>query len=328
MLKILKTNQLPANLVFVIYILILRLPYLILHDCQQEINQYGVLNMLYDGLFENKYTILAIQTILLVVQAAIINTLIIRYRMMRDPNLYPGLMWVLINTLFPEYFCKFPFILANLFLLLAVVELFKTYKKNNAAMEIFNTGFYIAIAALFKPGFIIFLLVFMMGIQILRAVKFKEYLLMLSGFFTVVILVFTYFYWNDSLSELYARQIEIFDLNNSFVSIKNGSYKLTFMILLIVIALFYYAKIIFKQSIQNIKYIEILYLLLACGIIINIVVIEHKIDNFLCIALPLSIFGGLILNIISSRRAEIVHLLFIFFIYFWQFGPELKNISL
>lgn len=328
MLKILKTNQLPANLVFVIYILILRLPYLILHDCQHEINQYGVLNMLYDGLFENKYAILAIQTILLVIQAAIINTLINRYRMMRDPNLYPGLIWVLINTLFPEYFCKFPFMLANLFLLLAVVELFKTYKKNNAAMEIFNAGFYLAIAALFKPGFVLFLLAFMIGIQILRAVKFKEYILMCAGFFTVVILVFTYFFWNDALPQLYSRQIEIFDFSNTFVTIKNGIYKFAFIILLIAIALFYYGKIIFKQSIQNIKYIEILYILLAFGAIMNIMIKEHKIDNFLSIALPLSIFGGLILNNISSRRAEIVHLLLIFFIYFWQFGPELKNISL
>lgn len=324
MLSILRSNQLISNAVFILYMLVLRLPYLWQHDCTEAVKHPGILGELLFGMLmpANKYALLAIQTIIVVLQAAILNSLINKTRMMRDVNLFPGFIWVIVVCLFPEYLCDTTLLFANLFLLLSVRELFGVYRKIAVAQGIFNTGFFLSIAIFFYPGYTFFIVAVMFGLQILRAPKFKEYLMLFSGLVVPVILISVVYFWQDSLAVLIDRQTTVFGFNYSFQPHDNGIFKLGFIILSILVCLLGYSKIIFKQSIQNIKYIEILYIILLSGIAMTFFIQDRNIEQFLSITLPVSVIGGLILYNISTHLGEMIHLLLIFIVYFWQFAPN------
>lgn len=303
--------------------LLLRLPYLLHHDCTVVVKHPGVLGRITENIMpENKYWLLVIQIIIVVLQAGILNATINKTRMMRDINLFPGFVWVVTVSLFPEYLCDTTMLFANLFLLLSVRELFGVYKKNSVAGGIFNAGLFLSMSVFFYPGFIFFTIAIILGLQILRAPKIKEYLMLCSGMLVPVILLTVLFFWNDSLHLIRQAQLDVFMFNFKFEPQSNGIYKLGFIILSILLCLLGYSRIIFKQSIQNIKYIEILYLLLFIGISMTFFIKDRNIEQYLSILLPVSVIGGLILYSISSSSAEMIHLLLIFIVFFWQFAPN------
>ncbi len=313
-----------ANSVFVVYMLILRLPYLLQNKCNLSTDQAGIFgNILDDIISKDKYFMLVFQIIIGVIQATIINSIANHYRMMRDANLFPGMVWILLICMFPDYLCNSTLLLANLFFLLSIRELFKVYKKTDIAENIFNIGFWLTTSSLFYPGFILFLFPVLIGLQILRSAKIKEFIMLLSGVVTPFIILFAIYYWNDELMFFKAKQLDVFAFNITFLPFKNGMYKAIFSMMIIGFSLFMYSKIVFKQSIQNIKYIEILYFVLLTGGLMTFFLEGRGIEQFLSIAIPLSFIGGVILFNISSQWAEVIHLLLIFAVYFWQFGPNL-----
>lgn len=304
--------------------LILRLPYLLNNSCILQVEHSGILGNLLEGyLTGSKYGMLGFQIIIGVTQAALLNSLTNNYRMMRDPNLFPGLIWILLICMFPENLCNNSILLANLFFMLCIQELFKLYKNSNVATSIYNTGFYLAISSLFYPGFILFLFPVIIGVQILRSSKIKEFVMLLAGVITPVIILFTIYYWNDNLPVLKMRQFDLISFNMNFQWVANGLYKLIFEMLLVTIVLFMYSKVMFKQSIQNIKYVEILYFLILTGGAMMFFAEGRGPEQYLSIAIPLSVLGGMILFNISPNLAELIHFLMIFAVYFWQFGPNL-----
>ncbi|MBL7831949.1 MAG: hypothetical protein JNK41_13040 [Saprospiraceae bacterium] len=325
MLSILRTNQLVANVIFVIYMLALKLPYMLHHECEIPAVNAGIFNVALSGLLPaNKYWVLVIQIVLVVAQATILNTLVNKFRMMRDANLFPGFVWVIVVNLFPDYLCNTSLLFADLFILLSVRELFAVYKKNEVSGGIFNIGFYLALSSFFYPGFLLFIIPVILGLQILRAPRFNEYVILFSGILSPIIIMSSLYYWNDELILLKSFQLDVFALNFTMKSINNGIYKMCFIVFLILVCLIRYPKVIFKQSIQNIKYIEILYFFMLTGGVMTFFIPDRGIEQFLSIILPISILGGLILFSIPQKWAEMIHLLLIFAVYFWQFAPSFK----
>jgi hypothetical protein len=304
--------------------LVLKLPYFINHAyLPAEISTGIVGSSFHELISANKFFLLAFQMVLIVSQATIINTLFNKYRFTRDPNLYAGLVWILVSCMFPFYFFSTSVLCANLFFLLAVAELFTVYKRSDATTVIFNIGIYLSTATFFLPSYWFFLIGFLMGLQVLRAPKLKEFLILSTGVLAPYILLCSYFYWNNSLESVYVEQLKSFSFNYKWVSVQNGLYKLIFIGIIVLTVLLKYGNIIFKQSIQNIKYIEICYIFLLIAVIQLFFNGGLNIEQFLSITLPLSILGGIFLFNIPSIWAELIHLFLIFAIYFWQFGPNI-----
>jgi len=88
---------------------------------------------------------------------------------------------------------------ANLFFILGMGSLFGIYKKHLPIATIFNSGLFIAIAALIYPPYIIFTLVLILGLLSLRNLEIREFLQMLSGVLTPIFLIGVYFFYKGEL---------------------------------------------------------------------------------------------------------------------------------
>lgn len=122
--------------------------------------------------------------ILLFANAVILTRFINNNRMMASPNWFPGMSYMLITSLFPEWNYFSPPLIVSTVFLFVIHHLFSVYNQPDAKGRIFNIGLALGIASfLFFPsaGFILWVL---LALVIMRPFRITEWILCLLGFAT------------------------------------------------------------------------------------------------------------------------------------------------
>ncbi len=265
---------------------------------------------------------------LVFLQAVFVNVICSSQRMTEEVTLIPGLTYLLISSSSPQFLCISPNLIANFFLILALYEMFETYNIYSCADKIYNIGVWIALAALFSPPYLFIIVLAWLGLGILRANKFKERVILLIGFISPFLLLFTYKYWTDSLAQFY--EIQFFQ-NFSFFDFKNVErfdllFTLSFFALLILISLFSIKTYNYRMKIRVQKNISILYFSLAISILTVLFQSGVNLQNLMVMIPALSILISINFVRMPRHWAEIVHLFLLAAVLVWQFIP-LLNLS-
>lgn len=325
MLNLFRTNQIAFNFLLILYALVLRSSVFVVATPQFPIVGEGVLSdWIYSWLGTSGTAHQIVGILLVFLQGVLINILVARFRMAREISLLPGLFYILIATAIPEFLVVSPALLANTFLILSLHELFVTYRKNNAAGNIFNTGFWLSIASLcyFPTTFLIILA--LIGLSILRAFRPDEFLILLVGFIVPYILCSVYFFWYDQLGEFYTQYLyEQFGALKLIGSVGWDNYlKFSFFGLLLLLALVSYNGLyIAKKNIQAQKTINILFWFLL--LTLPTLLFQTQIHNYhlILVTIPLGIFLSFNFQNLSRSAAEAIHLLLLAGILILQFKP-------
>lgn len=132
--------------------------------------------------FPSLYPVLAFA--LLFLQAVILTWFLNNQRMMSRSNYFPGMAYLLITSLFPEWnYFSAPLII-NTILLFVLSGLFKTYNQQNAKGAIFNIGMALGIAAfLFFPS-LTFIIWILLALMVMRPFRLNEWMLCIVGITT------------------------------------------------------------------------------------------------------------------------------------------------
>jgi hypothetical protein len=92
-------------------------------------------------------------SLIVYMQALIINRLCIKHRIAKEMTLIPGLVYITISAVIPDLLSLSPMLIGSTFIIIAVHLLFNTYNSVAAASDIFSAGFLIGLARLKKcPG--------------------------------------------------------------------------------------------------------------------------------------------------------------------------------
>ncbi|MGH1435037.1 MAG: hypothetical protein ACRBG0_11315 [Lewinella sp.] len=206
MLSIFRTNQLLAGIVILGYTLFLHLA---------DFWQSTVPLTPIPGLGNTWVTpwldaapnlCLGVVVVLLFLQAVFANAIIFAHRISSPVNLFPGVFVVLIGSLLPDFHVYSGYLIANVFLLLSLRSYLKAFRVNAAADHIFNTGFWIGIAALFVPAYLVFLLAYSAMLPILKSGKFRDQLIIIIGAIVPLYLVGIGYYWFDMMPLFWEQQ--------------------------------------------------------------------------------------------------------------------------
>lgn len=325
MLSIFRTNQIPTSILLIFYIFLLWgslfivpvewLPEAVGVFSQNILEWVGVHNWV------NRGTAI----FLLLFNATILNYIVSEHRIEYETTLFPGLFYVLISSAIPDFLHLSPILMGNTFLIFALLNLVKTYKKNHCAALIFNVGFWIAIASLFYFSFAVFVLWGLVCLGVLRAFKFSEWMMVLSGFFVPYLLVGTYHFWFDSFGEFWTQQvsqnISFLDFNSKNDITTNA--ELISFSLLILFSLGSAGVYNFKKNIQIQKKITVLYWLLFFAGLSVFFQANVTIAHFQIIAIPISTFLAMTFSNMTSRWAESFHFLLLVLILALQFKSVL-----
>ena len=311
MLGLFRTNQLGANLLLIIYIVILRLSGF-LFPMEWTPSQSGILSQhVYQAVGVTGWLPSLIGLLLVLIQAFTINVIAARFRISKEVTMIPGVFYILLMSTMPDFLQLPPVLLGNTFMIFAVMSLFQTYKKSSVSGSIFNTGFWIGMASLFYFSNILFVLFAIIGLGTLRALRINEILMVLIGAIIPYFLSGTFAFLGDTLPLFHHLQIEdnLGFLNFDWKPVWQNYATLGIFGVFSLLAFFSFGTYFQKQSIQAQKYIQVLYyFIIVAGLM---VFLQNGIrpSHLMLLAIPLSML--LPINFLSLKNKNLTSTLHI-----------------
>jgi hypothetical protein len=264
-----------------------------------------------------------ITALVLFLQAAMINRLVIKHRLSKTISLIPGLVYIVLMNALPEHRGMSPIILGNLFALLFLLNTFPILRLYQTEKYIFNMGFWSAVAGVVFPNYFVLILLAVVSLLILRSFSKRELGQVAVGFLCALVIIGTLFYLMNDLGGFWAS-FGTFQPRNLlfFFDFTSWSSSMILIVtyLLILIVLRNYYKVLAKQSIKEQKKLNLVYWLVALAFLGMIGNPNFNPSDLLSIAIPLSI----ILGIVTAKwklkfAAEFLHLLVVMGILYLHF---------
>lgn len=139
----------------------------------------------------------------LFLQAVLFTGFINAQRMMSRPNYFPGMAYMLITSLFPEWNYFSAPLLVNFILVLVLSGLFKIYNQPRALGAVFNIGLALGVSSfIFFPS-VTFIVWILLALAVMRPFRLNEWIVCIIGvttpfyFYAVYLFVTNTWSWNE-----------------------------------------------------------------------------------------------------------------------------------
>lgn len=259
--------------------------------------------------------------VVILCQAILINYITARFRLSEEITLFSGAFYILLCGSILELSNLPLALLANTFLIIVLYLLFETYRQSSSAAAIFNIGLWVGIGSLFHFSFILYLLLGIIGMNILRSWNTKEVLMLIIGVFTTYFLCGSVYFLYDAYPLFWEQQISknlaflSFELQNSWVSFVER----IFIALLIIISVLSQSIYAYKRNIQVQKFQSILYWTMIVAGISALIQTKAGMLQLVFVLPSLAIFMMYNFTRLEKSIAEILHLLWFFLVIALQF---------
>ncbi|MCB0658446.1 MAG: hypothetical protein KDC57_20015 [Saprospiraceae bacterium] len=258
MLSLFRRNHFFRSFLLLFYIGLLKLPlffYPIFEDHPQGIFSGWIVQAM-----PSKSSQLILTIFLVFFQAAFLNQLIIRNRIMREQNLYPGVIYALLTSLIPETSGLTSALMGMTFVLFAINLHFTLYKLGEFSGSVYQSGLWMTIAGLFYFPYFLFLIFLIISQSIVKFVKPLDIPRLLLGVITPFLLLFYFYLWNnrfeDFLPDVLYRYAGFVNLD--WTSDVNHYTRIILLAILIIASLFNYNNYVKKKNVQAIHKIDVL----------------------------------------------------------------------
>ena len=261
--------------------------------------------------------------ILLVAQALILNNIVAANKMTRSITLFPGVFYILVGSIVPEFNHLSPILLANTFLLIAVREFLRCVNIYAPSTLIFNYGFWLGIGSLFYYPYAIFIFLGFMGILTLRNPKVTEFLMIVSGFIVPYLFVGTYFYWTDQLDKFWTEITAGFGINGLSITLDYELIGLsTFGILFLLLLFFKNSSLYLRLRNIERKKLDFIYWAFLISIIIFTLQPAFHHQNIFVFVFPVGALLAFHFATMKNTWAELLHLILYLSIIAYQIGTS------
>lgn len=226
---------------------------------------------------------------LLFIQAIYLNQFINNRRLTNSSTYLPGMSYMLITSLFPEWNYFSAALLINTILLFVLSGLFRIYNQQNAKGTIFNIGLALGISSFLFLSSLAFVIWVLLALAIMRPFRLNEWLLCLLGiitpyYFYGVYLFFTnQWNWNNLIPYL---SVSIPDVKQS-AWVAGSTFLITIPFL---IGGYYVQENLRRMLIQVRKGWSLLLLYLLTAMIVPFVNSNYNFENWILAAIPFAAF--------------------------------------
>lgn len=253
---------------------------------------YTLLVDLLKNIFGNNfYFFFSLSLGLIFAQAMAINRFVNDIKLFPKITYVPGLLYVLCASLFREYLFFNPMLIVNTFIVFIVIKMFSIYKKAACQKEIFDVGLMIGICALIYFPSLSLLLLFFIGLSILRPFVWREWVIGIAGVLTPFFLAGTVYFWNDNLAKFFLATFE--SVYAEFNIAIEGGPELIWIggeiVIMVGISIYLLQNNFMKSPVQFRKFLT----LMLWGIVIlafsSLFLSKLMLNHFLILSAPLSI---------------------------------------
>ena len=266
-----------------------------------------------DALFgRSQLAYLALSTLLVVVQAFIFNTTLLRYKAYNESTYVPSLIYMLLSNIFYDFYTLSPVLLAVTFLLFALRNLFRLIVGTGTDETIFFLGVFMGIATLFYLQSIALLVAVLFSLLIFTGTKPRQYVLLLLGLILPLVIVFLYYGWGGGAEGFYWQYIRSFELlpSDNYLNLFSLSLVALVPLLFLLLGIYRYNN---SHSFNNyqVRLQQSMFYYLLMGVVAFVFTPEKSSYHLLLLLPPLAFYISHYFLLIRKRlKAELYFLVF------------------
>lgn len=250
------------------------------------------------------------------IQALLINNVVNENKVTTRKNYAVGLCFIILSSFFKESLLLTPASLSLTFALLALRSILPLIKKDKSYSDVFDIGFFTAIATLFYFPCVALILFVYIGLSTVRPFIVREWLALLLGILAPVFACFVFYFWNDNTGSMLAN-ISNTPFHQTFAGLAFGLFdwiSAGALLLIFIASAFLLPGILYSSLIQIRKFTTLFVLLVfffATAFFLQSSFSKSYLQLF---ALPLSFLLGMALVSIKNEFvSEVIHLILVLF---------------
>lgn len=265
--------------------------------------------------------------VLSLAQALLINNIVNENKMLAKKNYLAGLMFIITASFFKESLVLSPALLSLTFVIIATERMFSLIRKENAFGDVYDIGFLITIAGLFYFPAMLFILFAYIGLGTMRAFAYRDWVIILLGFISPLIVLFTWYFWFDKTGALLP---DLANMHNhtwlNRVQLKPEGWMLFgSMLLLTAASLVLLPGALYSSLIQVRKFSTTLIALLFLIAVAFTMQQTAHLSHWVLLSLPLGIIISMVIMQIKNKVvSEVIHLILILLVLAGQYLPVLN----
>jgi hypothetical protein len=274
--------------------------------------QNGILtNLIFNALGHYSLVIKMATIALLIYQAIQINRLVSLNRLTVENSLFAGVFYLLILSLSLEFIPLQAPLIANTFIIVMLMDIFKQTRNVDLHLNIFNVGLWAGLASLFYFPYIIFFPAGLLGVIYLRSFKSIDLFRALLGLLIPYFLVGTCLFLFDRLPELWtdhiAGALRFLDIQEP-LSWKGytllGFFGVTLFMSLASLNTFGNG-----LNIHVRRKISVLMIILMTSLLLMVLVSNTSVLSLLFLSIPVSVFLAIMFLKLEPQFGEVLHFL-------------------
>ena len=201
-----------------------------------------------------KWLAAIIAFILLYFESLLLNKTLADNNIVPKTTLIPAFVYFVFMSWSPFALTLHPVLIANLFLIFVLNNLFRVYGQQDAFRLVFKAGFLSAIASFFYfPAIFIIVLIFI-SLMIFRIFKWREWIISLIGLIIPYTFLTVYYLWFDKLEIMFGNYIAFFETLWQFkFSYDFFTNTIWIIILILFVISFIYIRLNIKEKNINIR---------------------------------------------------------------------------
>lgn len=325
MLRFFRSNQIFVAVILLVYLILIRLGALVGWVNPPAIpDSGGLFYQTWFGWMKAFPVISALTALLLVfIQAFAVNFLADEFRLLGDRNWFPGLLYGLTASAFPEYlFVSAPLVGAT-FLPGALWKIFRSFQKPNVQASILDSALWISTGSLFYPPLAWILVAGFAGLLVVRVFRFSEILIYTFGAIIPLFLGWLWFFWADQGSAF--RDLQWSHLFNFSLTLQEWRVDtwMKFGMLGVFTLLFLLAlpSALNRKGIQIQKFVSVLVWFLIVGILTTFLQPTWSFVNWIVPVTPAAVLLALGLqDYFKKWWIEPAHLMLLLFLFMIQYA--------
>jgi hypothetical protein len=240
---------------------------------------------------ESKTVSAVVSFVLLYGQALLLNYLVNEYRLMVKQNYLPGMAFMLITSLLPEWNYLSAPLVANTLVIGMFIYLFSLYHTANARGQVFNIGLLAGIASYIYFPSAAFVICVVLGLMILKPFRLNEIILFMLGCLTPYYFHAVYLFLTNRLSfaNFFPHIFFTIPVIKSSIWLAAGTLLLTIPFL----TGGYYVQVHMRKMLIQVRKnwsVMVLYLLLA--FFIPFINSDQSFQTWILVAAPFAAFHG------------------------------------
>lgn len=234
------------------------------------------------------YSIIAF--LLLYIQAITLNKLLNNHRLLPKPNYLAGMSYLLITSLFSEWYILSAPLIINTLLIWVLSRLCNLYNNPNAKTILFNVGMITGVATLFYFPSIAFSLLIIVGLTITRPFKLPEWIIALLGIITPYYFLGAWFFLTDRWASYRFPGVSV--TLPKFNESAWAYIAIIFVLFTIIVGMIFIQNNMRRLLVQSRKSWSLIYLYLMVAIVVPFLNAAHSFDYWILTAVPISAFAA------------------------------------